>query len=300
ARVHRRHDEVPEHVRVGLLEERGVDVEPYHLELPAHHSGHHAAARARLDRALGQFLLDARDLLLQLLRLPEEPTQVEALTHRALPAPVPHAAHLGAKDLDRSLHHRIGERLLGAPPGLRERRLAGVLARQRTHLHPEIASGDLARDGAQALQGLLARQLPPRRLVLDSDAESFAVGPEQRHAFATRASTTASGRSATSARSPVAASTARWRKCSRRSRQKRCASYPCACSSASWRTQAPGSLARMASATVSTSRRSAAPSTCRTAAASTPPPATVSPCSSSDCASRRLPSASRATRASAP
>src|SRR5207247_5774104 len=98
ARVHRRHDEVPEHVRVGLLEERGVDVEPYHLELPAHHGGHHAAARARLDRALGQFLLDARDLLLQLLRLPEEPTRVEALTHRALPAPVPRAAHLGAPE----------------------------------------------------------------------------------------------------------------------------------------------------------------------------------------------------------
>jgi len=73
------------------------------------------------------------------LRLPEEPAQVEALAHNALPAPIPHAAHLGAEDLDRGLHHRIGERLLGAPPGLRERRLAGVLARQRTHFHPQLA-----------------------------------------------------------------------------------------------------------------------------------------------------------------
>src|SRR5207247_731220 len=125
--------------RIGLLEQRGLDAELHHLELAAHHGGHHAAARARLDRALGQLLLDVRDLLLQLLRLPEEPAQVETLAHHALPAPIPHAAHLGAEDLDRGLHHRIGERLLGASPGLRERRLAGVLARQRTHFHPELA-----------------------------------------------------------------------------------------------------------------------------------------------------------------
>src|SRR5437016_3359433 len=93
-----------------------------------------------------------------------------ALAHRVLPAPIPHAAHLGAEDLDRGLHHRIGERLFGPPPGLRERRLGGMLARQRTHFDPELTPGDLARDGAQALERLLARQLPPRRFVLDSDA----------------------------------------------------------------------------------------------------------------------------------
>src|SRR5207248_693447 len=219
----------------------------------AHHGGHHAAARARLDRALGQLLLDVRDLLLQLLRLPEEPAQVEALAHHALPAPIPHAAHLGAEDLDRGLHHRIRERLLGPPPesvapgggtlsrtaprpgtagfpapkGSRRWRMSssgrsgGRVARRTTHIS-RTSFGSTLRAGAASASSASRRR---RKKRCRSSAE-------RRPACAASAATSASGSSATSARSPVAASTAKWRKCSSRSRQKRCASSPCAWSSA--------------------------------------------------------------------
>src|SRR5437762_7910502 len=89
--------------------------ELHHLELAAHHGGHHAAARARLDRALGQLLLDVRDLLRRLLPLPEGPAQVEALPHRPLPAPTPPAPPPAAEILDRGLHHRTASRPFGPP-----------------------------------------------------------------------------------------------------------------------------------------------------------------------------------------
>jgi len=74
-----------------------------HLELATHHGGHHAPPALASTVRSASSLLHVRDLLLQLLRLPEEPAQVEALAHHALPAPIPHAAHLGAEDLDRGL-----------------------------------------------------------------------------------------------------------------------------------------------------------------------------------------------------
>src|SRR6266478_4915001 len=221
--VHRRHDEVLEHVPIGLLEQRGLDAELYHLELAAHHGGHHAAARARLDRALGQLLLDVRYLLLQLLRLPEEPAQVEALAHHALPAPIPHAAHLGAEDLDRGLFSRAapppGAAGFPAPKASRRWRMSssgrsgGRVASRTTHIS-RTSFGSTLRAGAASASSASRRR---RKKRCRSSAE-------RRPACAASAATSASGSSATSARSPVAASTARWRKCSRRSRQKRCAS----------------------------------------------------------------------------
>jgi len=177
--VHRRHDEVLEHVRIGLLEQRGLDAELHHLELATHTAVTMPPPALASTVRSASSCCNVRDLLLQLLRLPEEPAQVEALAHHALPAPIPHAAHLGAEDLDRGLHHRIGERLLGAPPGLRERRLTGVLARQWTHFHPSSRPATLARDGTQALEVSLRDSSRRAAFVVDSDAERFTVGCEQ-------------------------------------------------------------------------------------------------------------------------
>src|SRR5207253_640349 len=122
ALVDRRDDQVLQHLDVGCLEQRGLDADLYQLELAVDDRRHHPAPGARLDGTGADLLLHRRELLLQLLRLPEEPPEVESLAHRPLLSAlvaVTDAAYLTAEDLDRRLHQRIRERLLGPAPRAR-------------------------------------------------------------------------------------------------------------------------------------------------------------------------------------
>ena len=74
-------DQVLDHLDVLRVEQRRLDANADHLELAVDRGRDHAAAGAGLDGAARELVLDVGEPLLELLRLLEDATEVEALAH---------------------------------------------------------------------------------------------------------------------------------------------------------------------------------------------------------------------------